>query len=61
MLDEICRLVVSLCLIGFCAFLYWLGFHSADVADKLGATNVASAVIGAMSAYWLKPRSPTEM
>lgn len=55
MLDAICRLVVSVLLIVLAGFLYWSGFHSADEAVKLGATNVASVILTANVTYWLRP------
>ena len=57
MIDEICRLVVSLLLIVLVGFLYWCGFHSADAEFKLGATNVASVILTANVTYWLRPSS----
>jgi len=55
MTQEIGRILVSLALLAIGAFLYWLGFGSADVALKLGATNLATAIITGNMAYWLKP------
>ena len=55
MIREIGRIVVSLVLIGLAGFLYWLGFGSAEVALKLGATNIASVILTAITLYWLKP------
>ncbi len=55
MIREIGRIVISLVLLGIVGLLYWLGFNSAEVALKLGATNLASVIIGAEITYWLKP------
>jgi hypothetical protein len=58
MLQEISRLLISLCLLGFMGFLYFHGFSSPDAAEKLGCTNLASVTIGAVTTYWLKPVTP---
>lgn len=52
---EIGRILVSLLLVVLAGFLYWLGFGSADIALKLGATNVATMILTGVIAYWLKP------
>jgi hypothetical protein len=55
MLQEIARVLVSLVLLVLAGFLYWCGFHSADVDFKLGASNIATAIIFANLTYWLRP------
>jgi len=58
MIQEVGRLVVSICLLVLVAFLYGHGFSSPDVAEKLGCTNLASVTVGAITTYWLKPAPP---
>jgi hypothetical protein len=55
MLQEIARVLVSLVLIVLAGFLYWCGFHSIDADFKLGASNIATAIIVANLTYWLRP------
>ena len=55
MLQEIARILVSLVLIVLAGFLYWCGFHSTDPDFKLGASNIATAIIFANLTYWLRP------
>jgi hypothetical protein len=55
MLDAICRLLVSFVLLVLAGFLYWCGFHSIDTDFKLGASNIATAIIVANIGYWLRP------
>jgi len=52
---EIGRILISLFLLALVGFLYWMGFRSAEVALKLGMTNLASVIVGAEITYWLKP------
>lgn len=60
MLDAICRLVVSVLLIVLAGFLYWCGFHSTDAEFKLGASNLATAILVANIGYWLRPSMETK-
>jgi len=54
LLREIARLAVSALLICLAGFLYWCGLTHPEEALQLGATNVASLIVGANIAYWLK-------
>jgi len=55
MLQELARVLISLVLIVLAGFLYWCGFHSIDADFKLGASNIATAIIVANLGYWLRP------
>ena len=57
MLQELGRILVSLGLLALIGFLYHNGFASPEAAEKMGCTNVASVMIGALTTYWLKPES----
>ena len=57
MLQELGRILVSLGLLGLIGFLYHNGFASPEAAERMGCTNAASVMIGALTTYWLKPES----
>ena len=57
MIQELGRILVSLGLLALIGFLYHNGFASPEAAEKMGCTNVASVMIGALTTYWLKPES----
>ena len=57
MLQEVGRILVSLGLLALIGFLYSNGFAAPEAAEKLGCTNVASLMVGALTTYWLKPES----
>ena len=57
MLQEVGRILVSLGLLALIGFLYRNGFGAPEAAEKLGCTNVASLMVGALTTYWLKPES----
>ena len=57
MLQEVGRILVSLGLLALIGFLYCNGFGAPEAAEKLGCTNVASLMVGALTTYWLKPES----
>ncbi|MFA5186384.1 MAG: hypothetical protein WC551_07915 [Patescibacteria group bacterium] len=54
LLREIARLTISALLICLAGFLYWCGLTHPQEALQLGATNLASVIVGANLAYWLK-------
>ena len=53
---EIGRILISLVLLGLTVVLYYWGFSAPDVALKVGMTNTASVILGALIAYWFPPR-----
>ena len=55
MLQEVGRILVSLGLLALIGFLYRNGLGAPEAAEKLGCTNVASLIVGALTTYWLKP------
>lgn len=55
MVREIGRILVSALLLALCGFLYWVGIKAPEVATTLEMTNVASAIVGGLLTYWLKP------
>ncbi len=55
MVHEICRLLISLCLLALAAGLFMVGVKSVEPAQALGFGSVASLIIGALLTYWLKP------
>ena len=52
---EIGRILISLCLLGLAAFLFYFGFNMPEPAQALGVGSIAGAIIGALLTYWLKP------
>jgi hypothetical protein len=60
MIDEICRLVISVLLVVVAGFLYWCAFHYTEVDTKIAASNIATAIFMANLTYWLRPPATTK-
>lgn len=54
-IQEIGRILISLCLLAIAGCLFYFGFKFPEPAQSLGAGGIGGTIIGAILTYWLKP------